>query len=461
MGENLHRLAVGFLAAFGLVALTLGYWGIIRSADLLAREDNPRLVLAEQQIQRGQILARDGTVLATGSVIERHYPEPEAAPVVGYYSLRYGSDGIEGAYDEVLRGDTFLNVADREWNRLLHRDQVGGDVRLTLDVAIQAAAMEALEGRVGAIMVVDVSEGNVLALASAPSYDPNQIDEDWDALVEDPSSPLLNRATQGVYQPGTTLQVVWLGAAYNARPDAVDAPWDGDPTALIDGVVLPCAGDPRGITGVVDGFVWGCPGSFVPLVEALGEERVSATLRDFDLLGALPFDLPTQYTEEPLGFGTADLPEIALGQGELLVTPLRMARVATAMANAGVMPPLRLVDAVQAPGGSWEDVVAEGHPHAAISRDSAEAVAAAMAESVSLGASQMAAISLGEQVYGHTGLAIVGPDGTLNAWFIGFVDHTVAVAVLLENQMAADVAAEIGGQVLSVALEQVRLPPTD
>jgi len=451
MTENLKRLTAGFSLAFALIGLALGYWGVVRGPELLAREDNPRAVVAEQQIRRGAILAHDGAVLATGLAGERQYPKPAFAPVVGYYSIRYGSDGVEAAYDAALRGDAFMAPGDLELNGLLHREQVGGDVRLTIDPAIQVAAMQALEGRAGAIVAVSVPEGDVLALASAPTYDPNHIDADWESLVENPASPLLNRATQGLYQPGAAFQVVMLGAAYNAQIAGMDEPWPGDPTMPVGNVMLPCAGEPGEIVRVVDAFLWGCPAPFMLLAEAMGAHRLEQTLDDFGFLEGDDFALPTQHTEGPLALNEATLDDIAIGQGDLLVSPIQMARIAVAMASDGVMPPLRLVEAVRPPSGMWQVVTPDGCSRAIISRDSAEAVAAAMSESVSSGAAQAAAIP-NESVHGHAGLAVAG-GGTLNAWFIGFLDDA-AIVVLLENEASAAPAAEIGGRILALVSDR-------
>jgi membrane peptidoglycan carboxypeptidase len=125
-----------------------------------------------------------------------------------------------------------------------------------------------------------------------------------------------------------------------------------------------------------------------------------------------------------------------------------MVRIAAAMANDGIMPPLRLVEAVRSPNGDWQAEPLEDHARAIISRDSAEAVSAAMAESVSSGAAQAAAVP-GRQVRGHVGLAVAGPEGTLNAWFIGFLDDSAAVVVLLEDESSAEHAALIAGEILA------------
>src|SRR6185436_18780915 len=145
MKSPLNQISRGFLIAFALVAGALGYWTVVARAEVLARQDNPRNVLAEQQIQRGGILARDDQVLAYtqfngDGIAVRIYPHIEAASVVGYSSLRYGVSGIEAESDDILRGTAFLDPTQTLINQILHRPLVGGDVRLTLDLTVQEAA---------------------------------------------------------------------------------------------------------------------------------------------------------------------------------------------------------------------------------------------------------------------------------------------------------------------------------
>src|SRR5690606_28653224 len=160
MIRSLQRLAGALLVAFAVVALARGYWIVVRGPALLAREDNPRSVLAEQRIRRGSILDRNGEVLAESTVdpatgtVSRNYPEPAAVPVVGYYSVRYGVSGIEAAMDSFLRGEGLLNSGEEFWRDLLDQPPQGGDVRLTLDADVQRDAVALMGDQVGSLVVV-------------------------------------------------------------------------------------------------------------------------------------------------------------------------------------------------------------------------------------------------------------------------------------------------------------------
>lgn len=458
---TIHRLGQVFLVAFILVALALGYWGLVRRDELLARQDNPRLFLEEQSIRRGQILDRNGVVLAETRVDPatglgpRHYPDPAVAPIVGYYSLRHGVGGIEAAYDDTLRGNTFLTPAQDLTNRILHRPQTGGDVRLTIDLATQQVADQALAGRTGTVVVLQVPQGDVLAIGSRPSFDPNQLDALWDQLKSDPDAPLLNRATQSLFQPGTILQSIILGTAINVGAANPDELWEGDLVARLEDTNLPCARQPRlPISSLQDAFLWSCPGPYQVLGRQLGSHTLNNALADFGLLEAPAFELPTAALSLD---GEPALPDPALtaiGQGNLTVSALQMALVAAAFADHGQMPAPRLVQAIRPPGDGWNPTPLLGNPRGTISRESADEIAKVLADAVRQGAAQSAHVA-DYTVHGQVGLALSGPKASLNSWFIGFVyrgnGEAIAVAVLLEGSSNAADAARIGGAVLQSA----------
>lgn len=457
MNHSIQRLSAAFLVAFGVIALALGYWGLIRQNELLTREDNPRLILEEQRIQRGLVVDRHGEILAEtlvdseSDLVTRRYPYPGVAPAVGYYNLRHGVGGIEAEYDDWLRGDALLTGSDRWLNQTLHRPQVGGDVQLTLDLAIQQAVDRALAGYKGGVVVISVPEGEILAMSSSPTFDANQLDDTWDDLNDDPAAPLVNRVTQGLYQPGTILQSALLGGVINARlADPKDA-WDGDLDVEVNDGSLPCVEEAGpAVDTLAEAYLWACPGPFQSL--DIAAPVLSDILIDFGLVDAPQFELPAEAVE-PADFD----PILTLvGQSDLTVSPLQMVMVASAFANHGQMPALRLVNAIRPPGGEWEPEPPSGNPRGTISRDSAEAMGNLMRKAVSQGAASAAQLP-GQSVYGHAGIALSGPEGSLNAWFIGFVPRpdggAVAVAVLIEDAGQPDAAAEIGGQVLQAALD--------
>lgn len=438
MTGQIRRLALAFAAAFGLAALTTGYWAIIRRDALLDRADNPRRVLAERRIRRGTIYDRDGAVLAESlgapGDFERRYPHPALAPVLGYISPFYGAAGIEAATDAVLHGDAGRSEFDLWWGTVLGAPPPGRAVRLSLDLRLQSAADAALGDRAGAVVVLDASTGEILALASHPTFDPNQLDAQWEAVVADPRAPLLNRATLALYQPGGALEPLILAAALRAGLADVNSsfPLAGTPVA-VGGLTVGCRVAP-GVDSLTlaAAFALGCPRPFGDLGGRLGEQALDQLFSDFRLFDAPPLAIPTIASPHPdLG---SEARIAAMGQGSLTITPLHLALVTAAIAHQGEMPAPQLLIAVQNADGGWEPVAPSSHPIAAITSEAADQVKALMAD-------------------GHKAVAFSGAESNTLAWFSGFApfdDSRYAVAVLLED---GDVegATHIGQELLKRA----------
>lgn len=471
MRRSLQQLTLLLLLGFAVVGMLLGYWGVVRAPALASREDNPRTILAERRIQRGRILDRQGQVLAEtvgspGAFIRR-YPYPQAAPVTGYYSLRHGTLAIEASYDATLRGasDDFWRM---QWEAWLQRPLQGHDVRLTLDLELQRAADAALGERRGAVVLLSLPDGAIRALASHPTYDPNRLDETFEALRADPDAPLLNRATQGLYQPGAALETVILAAALEQGVIALDDPASQatQPLALQGGrlTCLHSPGDTSPPAPPLQGegssylavYINACPTPFAELGPRLGAETLRQTWSRFGLDQAPNLPIPTAagVSGQPPASQQA-LRLAAAGQGELIVTPLHMALVAATIAEEGYQPQPYLVEAVQvesAEGSTWQPVASQS-ARPVLPPSVAQALAGAMRQAVTDGAAQAARVP-GVAVVGHAGIALAGPD-RYHAWFIGFAPANApryALAVLIEDSAAAD-AAQVGGEVLRTALD--------
>ena len=211
LARGTGHLLRGVMGAFVIVALVAAYWAIAGPSTIYLREDNPRLVEAEAAIQRGLIADRNNVTLAETTVTgnrqkTRRYPYPEASSFLGYSSLRYGVGGAEAAYNTILRGDDLTQTWSEVFiSNLLHRPQVGSDVKVTLDLQLQQAVTASMAGQTGAVVVLAIPSGEVLSLVSMPDYDPNMLNSQWDTLVASPDKPFFNRALQGNYQPGGTL----------------------------------------------------------------------------------------------------------------------------------------------------------------------------------------------------------------------------------------------------------------
>ncbi len=197
-----------FLGCFTAIALLSVYWGFVRADSLLARSDNPRRAISDVYVHRGDILDRNNNPLATnnGSAgsYERVLLYPPLSSVIGYSNPNYGQTGIESHLDGILRGITNNSEFTVMSTRLLYgQDPVGYDLRLSLDLPLQQTADQLLAESVGAIVAINSSTGEIVIMASSPTFDANQLEANWETWRVDESAPLLNRATQALYPPGT------------------------------------------------------------------------------------------------------------------------------------------------------------------------------------------------------------------------------------------------------------------
>ncbi len=202
-------LGLGLLAA----ALVNGWWAVARSPALLTRTDNARRSIADRFVMRGSLLDQHNTpitvTLGESGDYTRAYLYPDLAPVTGYTHPSFGQAGLEASLDNYLRGLQGNPASLIWWNQLLYGTPPPGlDVRLTLDLELQAQADELLGDRAGAVVLLNAKNGEILAMASHPSYDPNRLDQIGETVAGSPSAPLLNRATQGQYPPGEALSPI-------------------------------------------------------------------------------------------------------------------------------------------------------------------------------------------------------------------------------------------------------------
>jgi peptidoglycan glycosyltransferase len=462
MTRRLQILSSSFAILFGLVALTASYWGIVASSELLARDDNPRLVDAELRIQRGSILDRNGIVLAETrgepGALERVYNGIGVySPAVGYYSLRFGVSGVEDSYDDVLRG----RESDpwREWwNNFVHRDPIGQDLRLTLDVEVQAAADAALGEWKGAVVVLNARNGEILGLVSHPTYNPNQLDEQFDVLNADEDAPLLSRSTQARYQPGTSLLPLILAAMLETGMFTPNAHLEGLYRSVpVGNSELACAESPPADEGTVSlALAYSCPAPFVELATQASGIGLSSVLEDLGLYAPPPVPLDVAPGSQPALDLENRLAEAeAVGQGQLTLSPLQMAWAMAALANEGTLPSLRLVRRI----GSSGIVVGKEVEMAGLSTDTADQVMTMLKDGIVSGAARQAAIE-GVDVAGHVGMAISGPSGEQNIWFLGIAPAEIpepfaryVVVVLMEGATDPTAAALAGRQVLQAVID--------
>ncbi len=440
MSKSLNRTAAAFLLAFLLLALALGRWSIA-SPDLVARDDNPRRVFAEQLIQRGSIFDRNDQVLAEtvphSDTLMRRYPFAAAAPVVGYNSINYGAAGVEEALDEVLRGPRdFLD-------QLLHHRQSGQGVRTTLDSHAQQILSDRL-AQPGAAIVLSIPDGAIVALASRPSFDPNTLDQNWKTLSTDPAAPLLNRATQGLYQPGAIFQTIMLADTIERGVPLTETLAQPDRPLTLDRLTLSCARSDAPPATLTDAYAQACPAPFADLATRLTSGDLISLTQKWKLDQPPRLEIRTSaaptLTHELST--TLALQSFAAGQGQLTLSPLQMALVAATIGNKGFMPAVFVVKDVQLPDGTWQ-------PYANSAQTPVPIVDPVTARAV------LQAMRVQGSSAGHGGAAFSG--NRQHAWFIGLApadQPRYAIAVLLEDAAHATDAEDMGREVLEELLRE-------
>jgi peptidoglycan glycosyltransferase len=443
------------LAAYLVLLLGATYWQVVHAADVAndPKTNARRMEADAQEVKRGRILDRNGVVLAEtveqpDGTLVRQYSDPGAAHVVGYHSSRYGSSGAEAAADEALRGGGDPESLEDLADDLLHVRKEGEDVRITLDEKLQHAAEQAMGNSPGALVALDPRSGDILAIVSVPGFDPNvSIDDQFEALTSREDSPLLNRATQGLYTPGSTFKTVTLAAALQAGLVNAKTPATCPATIDVLGFPITSHNEPPGkrTTNVADAYAYSCNTYFAQLGIQVGAERLTEMARGFGILDEAPFELPTVagrlFTTPGYIGSDQGLAVTAFGQGELQVTPLQLALVAAAVANGGMVPKPRLLMSTQPE--DWRR---------AMSPEAAHELASIMEYGVQQGWAATAAVP-GVSVAGKTGSAEVAPGESSHAVFIAFApvdDPKIAIAVLKEHAGAGSVEA---GPVVKAVLE--------
>jgi peptidoglycan glycosyltransferase len=448
------------------------------------------VLLDEYSRQRGQISA-GGQLLAYSVSTNgrfrflRVYPNPLTyAPITGFYSLSYSSTGLERAEDSVLNGSDERLFARRLADFFTGRDPRGGNVATTIKPQVQQAAWDAMAHGCnggpckGAVVALEPSTGKILALVSAPSYDPNllsshDVDEQskaWQDLRDNPEAPMVNRAISETYPPGSTFKVITTAAALQAGATEDDQ-LTAQPTITLPESTAtlanfggtPCGGGPT--ASLREAFARSCNTAFVQLGLKTGADALRSTARAFGL-DTPPDPIPLQVAESTVGAipDAAALGISSIGQKDVALTPLQNALVAATIANEGVTMQPYLVDSLQGPDLAN---ISTTSPHA--QRRAVSPQIAARLTELMIGAEQVTqqkgAIP-GVQIASKTGTAEHGNDPRKtppHAWYVAFApaqSPKVAVAVVVENggdRLSATggaVAAPVGRAVIAAALRE-------
>ena len=494
MNRPIRRVGAAIGVLLLALFINLNYVQVYKADSYRNNPGNLRIVLDQYGRQRGRILVQDvaGDVIVAKSVktgdrlkYQRSYPlGPEYAPLTGYDSLLYGTTGMERAAAPLLSGDDSRLFTARLSDLLTGRDPRGGDVRLTINAKAQAAAYQAMGKRVGAVVAINPKTGAILAAVSTPSYDPNPLSShsvaairsDYLKLDRAPDSPLLNRAFDQLYPPGSVFKIVDTAAAltHGRTPGTVlSAPTrlrlPGTTTYLNN-----YAGESCGRSGRItldEALTISCNTAFAKLTLALGTSTIRSQAARFgidDQAQSVPLNVAASTVGEVPD--QAALAQTAIGQRNVRITPLQAAAMVAAVANNGVLMKPYLVDEESAPNLSVLGTTQPQQQSTALTAAQNAQLVTMLEHVVSRGTGRPAQVP-GVTVAGKTGTADTGlktaagraqaPD----AWFAGFAPATaprIAVAVIVENGGTSNnevtggkVAAPIAAAVIKAYLDSV------
>lgn len=466
MKKGLRNVAIGFSLSIVCLSFGLVYWQVVRATDLLDNPSNRRLILLEQRVVRGGIFDRNGEVLAQTELDEekktRIYPKGEALePLIGYATLLHGSSGLE-AY----LGDWLLGIKDATAEQTLEQvfqlPRRGNDVVLTLDYSLQEIAYEGLKGKIGAAVALDPRNGEVLALVSQPSFEGNNLDENWEDISKKSGSPFLNHAF-ALFTPGSTLKVMTSAALLRAGLNTSDL-YHCTGKAIINGQVIREQNDKaHGWVNYNLALAESCNTYFASFGVQAGDKQFLEVAKSFGFGQEIPFELPvtrstlTNEAAVPHELNDNLLAASAFGQGEVLVSPFHMALVTAGVANQGVIMKPHIVEQVM---DENQSVLYQKNPEpwlTALTADEAERIKSAMVTAVNDGTAAPGGIAE-FQVAAKTGSAEPGGNVRTHAWYIAFApaDHPqIAVAVLVENGgTGGGASAPIARAIIETALSQ-------
>lgn len=434
-----------FVGTFILLMGYFAYFNWFESGDVINSPYNARQDTFSDRIIRGKILSSDGKVLAETHVSSdgtetRNYPYgKEFAHIVGFSTK--GKSGLESlANFSLLRSHAFF--LERIINEFREQKNIGDNVVTTLDTKLQKIAYDALGNYHGAVVVMEPSTGKVLAMISKPDFDPNQIDSLWESLLSEDSlgnSTLLNRATQGLYPPGSIFKILTVLEYIKENPDYASYTYNCTGSITVDDVTINCYHNKaHGEQDLITSFANSCNSSFANLGLELNISSFSTLCRDFLFNSELPVSLPYNKSSFVLtkNSTTSQIMQTAIGQGETLVTPMHMALITSAIANHGIVMKPYYIDRIENYNGDLVKQYESAEYNSIISPEEANILNEFMEQVVTSGTGS----KLKGQEYtvaGKTGSAEYSNEkGRSHSWFTGYssIDKPdLAVSVIVEG----------------------------
>ena len=427
----------------------------------VANPYNPRISNRKQSVIMGTVTDRDGAVLAyTDESGSRRYNGSEAtrravSQVIGDSGGK-ASTGVDTFHAQYLLGFK-ASIFERLGDAITGTTQRGDDLQLTVSAQLSRYISEQFPaGKRGAVVVLNYKTGEILAMVSVPQFDPTDMDS---ALEDEEAGALINRATQGLYPPGSTFKIVTMASALENLPE-------------LDSFAFDCTGyypvgsyavtdnSAHGVQSLSGAFTNSCNTTFAALSQELGYSMLGATAERFGFNQNFLFDDLIVYNSSyPIdNLSEEDLAWSAVGQGRVLATPLHMAMIAASIANGGVMNEPRLLRRITTPQGGERALPQAAPARRVLAESVATRIEREMIGVVKSGTGTRAALPNGYTVAGKTGSAEASDDKSIesHAWFVGYITNDnapYAICVLVENGgSGGGVAAPLARKTLEKAI---------
>jgi peptidoglycan glycosyltransferase len=486
MNAPIMRLYVLVLVLFATLVGFTSYWTIFKSEELKEKPDNRRTLIEAQGIKRGTIKTADGAVVAESiaqgkgqqTIYSRRYPQGDLfGHPVGYSFIEVGTSEVERSENATLTGETneFANLLEE----LQGETEEGSNLTLTLDAEAQRVATDALESAItvpetgGAVVAIEPDTGAIKAMVSTPGYDPNTVPTDFETLRSDEgSTPLVNRPTQSVYPPGSTMKVVTATAALDSGEFEQSTTLNANSGLDVSGVPLAnSGGQDFGTIDMTTALTNSVNTYWAQVGEQLGTETMVEYMKRFGFFRRPPLDFPVDElnasgvfnSEGELVEDSFDVGRVAIGQGgeegQILATELQMAMVAATVANEGTLMEPTLQQEVTDPDGRTSEELDPEEFSEVMSEDTAAQMADMMTNVAEEGTASELSVA-GSTLAGKTGTAEIDVESSLNqAQFIGFApadDPQIAVAATVERCtgcFGGDTAGPIATQVMETLVD--------
>lgn len=398
---------------------------------------------------RGTILSSDGEVLAVSEQNEdgeeeRYYPYGSAfSHVIGYTSV--GEAGLESTAGYYLL-NSHESLLSRLYKELRDQKVKGDTVTTTLNAKMQQLIYDAMEGYEGACVVMEPSTGRILAMVSKPDFNPNTLEKNYESLISDKNnSSLVNRATQGLYSPGSTFKLLTALAYMEQNPDS----WQNysyrcSGSITMDGKTIRCShGTAHGTVDLKEAIAKSCNGAFVDLGTSLNITEYRNTVEKFLFNENIPSRFPIAKSRFKLEKKDSlwSVMQTVFGQGDTLVTPIQNAMIVSAIANKGMLMEPKLIDNVRSADDTVTESFLENSLNSVMTAEQAAVLGEMMVETVNSGTAKILQSS-SYQAAAKTGSAQTNTSKETDAWLVAYApveDPQLVVSIVLEEAGAGSV----------------------